>query len=1105
MRKNVYICYVVQQELRERLARFRAAYYKLRILRGLLILLLWGGGVFLLSTLTEGLFWWGVPIRVFLWIGWVGGFVYFLAKAVLWPLLQYGLKLRGYLSDEEAARWIGRHFPEIQDRLLNALQLQHQNPELNAAVALALEERASLVLRFPWEVSLPKKPILRYALILLILIITGATLWLLMPQVMGGGATRFLQPTRVFIPPLPYTIRVEGLRSLYRKGEPLNLSFFLEGDAIPKSLSAYQEGGLPLPLERESPGQYRLSLAALERSFSFFLSDGSREVSRYTISVYEPPALDRLHIVAIYPAYTRLPADTFSQARVRVLRGTRLTLKASLRGEMPYHLKSPDLPLRPAGAFWEATWIAANDAEYPLIVESSLSQDTFRIFVEVYPDEYPVVQLFSEDFDSETYVQRVRLRLMDDFGFTKAVLWYRITDSPVPGRSGEAFRSRPLSVSTAPQQDLSLIFPWQEWGIQTGETVEYYVEVWDNDAITGPKSSRSILYTLHSANDAEKQVVFAQLQDSLVQQMKAFRQELERLLQAREALSSPQKASELSERFRALRSEMRTLQRLAMEEGIFTPELLEKLEALQRILEAADPQKVEQLSIQPALNQDSVELARRLAELEKAYEAWREKLERWEALLPAYQEARKLEELMTRLDALQEKQKALSEVPDSLRSEGHRQQQERLKQETEAVTNQVDSIFRNASHTNEILRDSLQKAAQYLREAIKNMNEALEKMQQGTSPQQDQRDAAKALEQALEAINQGQQQADAQEEAEDYEALRQLLKGILQLSFRQEAVQKETREADRLSRGYVALQRKQGEIGQDYRPLRDTLRAIAQRSSVIAEEIMDLLRDMDEHFRWLSFQEPSRLMLRQQYILQGLNRLANLMSELLASLEERQQNRQQGGGACQRPFKVRRKGSQGQSQQGNTSNDTSRQPGARPSPQKNTSGTSPVPSLRQLQQSLNEALEKLAQPNPAAESPGGELSPQERARLSAQQELIRLRLQEWLRQNPGDRGQLQDLIQQMQEAEKDLLTQRITRERLMRQQAILTRLLDYEKSQRERELSPERESRTAQQFFQRTIGTYPVYRPQPVSIPAKAPLWFFKPPYQKLIQSYTQP
>jgi hypothetical protein len=455
---------------------------------------------------------------------------------------------------------------------------------------------------------------------------------------------------------------------------------------------------------------------------------------------------------------------------------------------------------------------------------------------------------------------------------------------------------------------------------------------------------------------------------------------------------------------------------------------------------------------------------------------------------------------MSRLDALHERQKALSETPDSLRTDAHKAQQERLREETQNVAREADSLLQNSPQMNETLKDSLRKAAEYLREALKDMKEALQKMDQGASPQSEQREAAQRLEQALEAMNQGQQQADSQEEAEDYEALRQLLKGILQLSFRQEAVQKETREADRSSKNYVALQRKQAEIAQDYRLVRDTLRSLAQRSPVIADEILDLLRDMDEHFRGLSFQDPVRLGMRQQYILQGLNRLANLMTELLASLEERQQNRQQGGGACKRSFKVRRKG--GQSQSGQSQK---RQAGERPGSQKNTPGTSPVPQLRQLQQSLNEALEKMAQPNPAAESPGGELGSQERARLSAQQELIRLRLQEWLRQNPGDQGQLQDLIQQMQEAEKDFLTQRITRERLMRQQAILTRLLEYERSQRERELSPERESRTAQQFFQRTVGVYPVYRPAPALFPARAPVWFFEEAYQKLIQSYMQP
>ena len=1100
----MYICYVVQNDLRERIARFRASYYRLRIVRGVLLLFLWGVGVFLLSSLTEGFFWWGVPVRLFLWLAWLGGLVYFLLREVLWPILQYGLRLRGYFSDEEAARWIGRYFPEIQDKLLNALQLEGQNPELDAAVALALEERRAVVLRYPWEGSLPRRPIRRYSLLLLGLLLVGGVIWMSLPQVVGGGVQRFLQPTKTFIPPLPYMIEVEGLRPFYRKGESLMLTFRLRGTTLPQMLSAYQAEGFPLPLERQNPQLYTLSLPVLEKSLTFFLSDGTREVARYALVVQEPPALEKVEVVAFYPAYTGLGADTFTQTRVRVLRGTRLYLQARIRGGVSYEVASPALPLRLREGSWEATWVAVQDADYPLILRSVLGADTFRLYVEVYPDNYPVVQLFSEDFDPESYMQRVRLRLMDDYGFTRGVLWYRVVESPVPGGREETFRARPLGISASPQQDLLLTFSWKEWGIQAGEALEYYVEVWDNDVVTGPKASRSILYTLRPASEAEKQAVFARLQDSLSQQLRDFRREVERLLETKEAFTSPQKASQLSERFRALRSEMRALQRLAAEENLFTPELLEKLEALQKILDAADPQKVEQILARPPVSRDSAEQARRLQELEKAYEAWQEKLDRWEALLPAYQEARKLEEVMTRLDALHERQKALSEAPDSLRTDAHKAQQERLREETQNVAKEVDSLLRNSLQMNETLKDSLRKAAEYLREALKDMKEALQKMDQGVSPQSDQREASQSLEQALEAMNQGQQQADAQEEAEDYEALRQLLKGILQLSFRQEAVQKETREADRSSKNYVALQRKQAEIGQDYRPIRDTLRTLAQRSPVIADEILDLLRDMDEHFRGLSFQDPMRLGMRQQYILQGLNRLANLMTELLASLEERQQNRQQGGGACKRSFKVRRKGGQAQSGQSQKSRAGER-PSPRPGSQKNNPGTSPLPQVRQLQQSLNEALEKLSQPNPAAESPGGELSPQERARLSAQQELIRLRLQEWLRQNPGDQGQLQDLIQQMQEAEKDFLTQRITRERLMRQQAILTRLLEYEKSQRERELSPERESRTAQQFFQRTVGVYPVYRPEPALLPARAPVWFFEEPYQKLIQSYMEP
>ncbi len=1085
--------------LRSHLVRFRATYYKLRAIIGLLLVLLWGLGTFLVASLTEGLFWWKVPVRLILWSAWLGGTAYLFVSRVLWPLLQYGFRLKGYLSDEEAARWIGRHLPEIQDKLLNALQLERASDTAQAAIALALEERQKVVLRYPWEVSLPRAPIRRFGLLLGLVIGMGTLLWLSIPQVLGGGAHRFLRPTQAFTPPLPYKLTVQGLRPIYRRGEPLSLQLHLEGSKLPGEIYARQDGDFPLPLRRHSSSQYELTLPAVERPFTLQVSDGENLLGSYAIRVERPPVIRKILTVVSYPAYTGLAPDTVLEGRLRVLKGAKLSLWLDIESSMPHQLLAPTLSLRLEGGQWHASLSALTSQVHPIILQSQASRDTFHLSIEILEDDYPSVQLFSEWFEAQSYEQRLRIRLMDDFGFSKAVLWYRILEGTTPGRTQEHYKAYPLAISTQAQQELGPTIHWQKLGVLPGDKVEYYVEVWDNDAVSGPKASRSILYTLHSANEPEKQAIFAALQDSLSREMHALREELDRLLSQKELQTSPQRASALSERFRALRSEMRSLQRLAQEEALFTPELLEKMEALQKILDAIDPQKVEQLLAQPPPRQDSTEIAKRLEELQKAYEAWKEKLERWESLLPAYQEARKLEELMTRLDALSETQRQLSQQPDSLNTPpSEKATQQRLSEETQKVLSELDSILKSKRLSESILQDSLQKAQKELQDALRNMRDALQKMERGASPREDQRKASESLENALEAINQGQQAADAQSAAEDYEALRQLLKNILQLSFRQEAVQKESLEARRFLNSLSTLQRKQEEIKRDYRMVGDTLQALASRSPVIEENILDILRDLETHFQGLSYLQADPLLVRQQYILQGLNRLANLMSELLSSLEQQSPS---SGGACQKPFRIRRKGSKGATTQGSKPENSGQQP-TRGSGRRNS--PSPVPNLRQMQQELNESLERLAQPNPGAETPGG-LSPSDRARLSAQQELIRLRLQEWLRQNPGDQGQLQDLIQQMQEAEKTLLSGAITRERMLRQQQILTRLLDYEKSQRERELSPERESRTAQQFFQRTVGTYP--RPTRVQapVPYHQPLWFYQPYYQNLIQIYHNP
>lgn len=1079
--------------LRERLTAFRAAYYRIQIGRGLLLTLGWSGLLFVLFSLSEGVFWWEVPVRRLLWIVWVGGTLMLLGRWVIYPLLQYGLRLRGYLSDEEAAKWIGRRIPEIRDKLLNTLQLSQQDPETNAAIALAIEERMRQLSVIPWEISLPSKQVRRYALLLLGVIGIGGSLWWLSPSLFREGARRFLQPNRAFARPLPFAVHVEGIKSFYRQGEPLHIKLLLTGTKLPASLTASNEVG-PLPLEKRSPTLYELQIPTLRESFSLQIHANGDLLQTIPVKVLRPPTLQELRFVCVYPSYTGLKPDTLTQPSIRALRGTQVQVAFRIEGERPTRVFSPSLRLSQERTTWQGSFILQGDVQHKIYIQDDIFADSLSIEAESYADLYPSVQVFAEWFNPESWEQRLRVRLMDDYGFSRAVLWYRITESATPGRMQAQFRSVPLRITSMATQEFAFQQNWRALGIQPGDKVEYYVEAWDNDAISGPKSSRSITYTLEPMDDTGRQEVFAQLQDSLFQELKALRRELQAVLSEKELSQSSQKATQLSEKFRSLRSELRSLQRLAMEQQLFTPELLRQMEQLQKLLEATDPQKPEQLLMQMPQS-DSLRLAQLQEELRRAFEEWQEKLARMEALLPQYQQQRQLEQLMTKLSEMIERQRQLSQLSDSLQK-GAESLQARLQAETQEVRKEVDSLRQSMQQGK--LRDSLGSASDALREAAEQMQQALDNIQQGQSPQRSQQKATESLERALQAMDAGMQQSAAEEEAEDYEALRLLLKGILSLSFRQEQARKKTQESSSFTAAAQPLITEQTGIRRDYQQVRDSLFALAQRSPAVEEPILDLLREIDRYFQGLSFTESELLIRRQQYILQGLNRLANLMTELLAQLEESQRNRrqQQGGGACQRPFKVRRKSASPQA------TPSQGRQGQRPSPQPSQKNA-PNPSLQQLQRQLNEALDKALAPNPSAENPGG-LTPEERSRLSAQQELIRLRLQELLRQNPGEAGQLQSLIEEMQKAEKDLLIGAITRERLMRQQAILTRLLEYERSQQERELDQTRESRTAQQFFQRTTGSYPTPDIRSIPVRPASALWLYQPTYQKLIELFFQ-
>jgi chromosome segregation ATPase len=171
----------------------------------------------------------------------------------------------------------------------------------------------------------------------------------------------------------------------------------------------------------------------------------------------------------------------------------------------------------------------------------------------------------------------------------------------------------------------------------------------------------------------------------------------------------------------------------------------------------------------------------------------------------------------------------------------------------------------------------------------------------------------------------------------------------------------------------------------------------------------------------------------------GMNNLALMLDEVLQQMQQQMANAKPGSQMCQKP---------GQGQ---------------PSP------SDQMKNMGNLQQQLNSQLQQLKDgQKPGQRNPMGA---KQFAQMAAKQSAIRKALEELGQEMNGTTGEqgelakeLKEIADQMEGTEEDLVNKIFNNEMLMRQQEILTRLLEAEDALREREIDPQRKSNTAQEI-----------------------------------------
>ncbi len=661
--------------------------------------------VWLVAAAVEAGFWLDTTPRTVLITGSAVAVLVVMATFLARPILQLiGLLARP--SDEEIARRIGERYPEVSDRLLNLLQLaggrssDAPEPMVDAAVRTLGED----VEPVPFEQTEDFTAARRAARMASLPVVGVLAFLLIAPSTFLGASERLLAPRTAFERPAPFTVSVfPGHVGLVR-GNSLSVSVRASGE-VPERLTlevrpATEAPPTTISMRPDSNGVFRHTVPGLREDLDYRIRAGRVQTDWYRATVKARPLVRTLRVRVSPPRYTGLPARSLDAnvGDVTGLPGSVVELQASLGGPAvdSAALRFDDgsrTSLDVEDGTATGRFRLTGDGHYSLILQSAdgvSNRDPIRYRLSLEPDARPSIAFVSPEADAqleEDLVAQVRLRLRDDFGFSRLRLHYRLAEQRF-GSGETSFSSIDLPLDRPSQVDQVVSHEWllaQESGLDLvpGDVVEYYAEVWDNDGFRGAKSSRSGTQRLRLASLAEKyQNLDDQTQETgdqmeslkqqaedVERQFQELRDEVKRKRSAdwedrRQLEQLRQKQESIDQGVSDLAQQVEEMTRQMQQNDLTSPETAKKFEELRRVIEEIrSPELKDALrQMQEAMqNLDLRQMQEAMEDFEFNEEQYQQRLDRTLELFKRLKQTQKMEELSRRLGDLGNLEEKLAE------------------------------------------------------------------------------------------------------------------------------------------------------------------------------------------------------------------------------------------------------------------------------------------------------------------------------------------------------------------------------------------------------------------------------------------------------------
>jgi hypothetical protein len=961
------------------------------------------------------------------------------------------------ISDEKAAFNIGAVVPEISDKLLNLVQLKKQESD-NSLLLATIDQRISQMNVVPMEEVISYKENIKYLKYLLLPFLAVALFGIISPNTILEPTKRIVQFNKDFIPVPPFTFELQNESLLAFRNEDFKLQLSLSGQEIPENVYLVNDDR-KIKLSKTGNRSYDYQFEKIQQSTLFHFEAAGFQSNAYTIEVVNRPNIKNFAIDLTYPDYINKDQDRLDNIgsfQVPVGTVAKWMINTSDAEQIAINFKSDEADFSFQEVDneifnYEKSMLRSDEYSIGLKNDFSANKETIKYSIEIIPDEFPKINL---DQLKDTVLFQYLIfggNISDDYGLTDLSIFYKKTREDQ--QDAASFEPLKLTIDRS-KNNQSFYYQWklEDFDLQNGEKLEYYLQVTDNDGINGRKSSKTATYTFQvptieklrnelkiSSEKSENQI------DKTLEESKQLNEDLKDIqneLKGKKELSwqDQKQIEDMIQRKNALEKAIEELQEQFKSDAEkrkrfdseMNEELKEKLNQLQQLMDELLDEETKKMyeELQKLLEEQKNidDLKDVIDKLNSKEENLEKELERTLELFKKMKFEMKLNENLNRTQELQQKQEEAAEnsLEKSSEQESLMQEQEELNEEFQELKEEINEMqelnqelkrpqpMQDLSEETESIENQQKDAQQNLQE---NKNKKANKAQQGASQQM------KKMAEKMQAMQSMMMESSMNL---NLNQLRDILDNLIKLSFEQEQVMQEFRSVHQSDPRFLELSQLQLKIKDDAKVIQDSLISLSKEDfriqSVVTRKVDEMNQYLDETAEAIKERKKGEAIGKQQFTMTTINDLALLLDDVMSQMMN---SMGMGGGQPQ-----------------------------------NTR----VPSMSELQQQLSEKIQQLKKSGKS----GRQLS-EELAKMAAEQERIRQMLQEMEEKMNNSGGKdpgnsLKDIEDKMELSEMDLVNKQLTEQLIQRQKEIVTRLLEAENAQKERELDDERESQQAKEY-----------------------------------------